>query len=1015
MSSTTMPDPVIAGVRAYMQPDSSGNGTPPAGRRKAPEGFPELVLLLDTETTTDPTQRLRFGSYRLCQWQADAEDAWALVCLEEGLFYADDLPTRAPRDFNQLRDYVLRESADVPGSPGARLALYSRAEFVDRILWKAGMVGRALVVGFNLPFDLSRLAVGWSDARGRGRRQRFVKGFSFVIWVTQDPKTGTWTPNTVRPRLRIKHHDSHSAEIQCTSSNAPELQRGRGRQRRSYQGQFLDLKTFAFALTGTKHSLQSLAVALHTRHQKSAGAHDGPLTPDYITYNRQDVRVTQECLQALRAEFERHPIAVEPWQLRSPASLIKGYLRAMGITPPAARTPTLPESVYGIAMAAYYGGRSEMHIARVPVPVVYTDVTSMYPTVQALGAFREWLTAESFVWEECTAQAQAALDGVTLNTSLKKDSWPRLRFFGCVRPDDDILPLRAQYHPHNDGYGIAVTRVSANRALWYSGFDLAASALLTGKAPRLEEAFILRPIGRITPLRSVTIRNQVKINPSRGDVFQTLVEMRHHVKGDLRLSQSERDTLSGVLKTLANSGSYGIFAEINPQDLAEDKTMTVAVHGAEESFQAKSHKPEEPGEFCFPPLAASITAAARFLLAIIEQLTREKGGTYALCDTDSMAVVASETGGFWPCPGGNHRGPQGTTGILALSWRDVQAIAVRLESLNPYGEAIHGTLLKIEDENFKDGRQIQLYAFGLSAKRYCLFHKGIKGAIEIVKASEHGLGHLLNPTDPEDQEKGLSGAARWIEDVWRNLVAQALGGQMTPPPAWFVRPAVARHRYSSPALLRPQQRAAGAMAYCNQVKPFNFGLTCYVAFNGAPAGTDVATCHLVGPYERDPRKWETQPWTDTASGVVCGITTGQPTSDRIARVKSVADIVAAYAAHAEAKSAGPNGKSADASAIGVLSRRHVTPAYCYHLGKETNQLEEVRQGQVRDLAQIQEAFEHPTKSAWETVYLPRLKAVNIREFAEETGIAESLLHRYRNGTTKPGLRQLKVLVATLRS
>ena len=338
MPSNNAPEPVITGIRAYMVPKAVKSGQEPKGRlRTTPEGFPPFVLLFDTETTVDPSQRLRFGSYRYCQWNETAQGQWSLECLEEGLFYGDDLPKRAPKDFRALQRFALSAVADTPGSPGATLPLYSRSECVDKVLWKGGMVGQALIVGFNLPFDLSRIAVAWEAARGKDAQKRFVKGYTQVIWGKYSAATDRWTPNTVRPRLRIKHRDSKSADIQFTTCKAEELWSGSGLTRRCYQGRFLDLKTFAHALTDTAHSLKSLGEALGTPHRKTDADYSGLLTSQYIEYNRQDLRVSQECLEALRAEFERHPVKVEPWHLRSPASLAKAYLRAAGITrPPAA-------------------------------------------------------------------------------------------------------------------------------------------------------------------------------------------------------------------------------------------------------------------------------------------------------------------------------------------------------------------------------------------------------------------------------------------------------------------------------------------------------------------------------------------------------------------------------------------------------------------------------------------------------------------------------------------------------
>ena len=1010
MQSNNAPEPVVAGVRAYMLPKSAKPGTNRKTRpRNAPEGFPPLVLLFDTETTVDPSQRLRFGSYRLCEWEKRAGGQWSLICLEEGLFYGDDLPKRAPKDFRALQRFALSAVADTPGSPGASLPLYSRSEFVDRVLWKGGMVGQALMVGFNLPFDLSRLAVAWEEARGRDRQKRFVKGYTLVVWGKYSAATDRWTPNTVRPRLRIKHRDSKSADMQCTRSNAPELQTRSG----VYQGRFLDLKTFAHALTDKAHSLKSLAEALGTAHRKTDADYSGLLTPQYIEYNRQDLRVSQECLEGLRAEFERHPVEVEPWHLRSPASLAKAYLRAAGITPPARRTPKLPERVFGATMTPYFGGRTEYHIPRLIVPVVYTDFLSMYPTVQALAKLREWLTADHFTVRDSTRAAQSILKSVTVETLLNRATWPTLRFFALVLPQDDILPVRAQFNPNNENYSIAVTRLSAEDGLWYSGFDIAASILLTGRIPKIIQAFSLEPVGTLKNLTPISLRGQVTIDPRAADIFQTTVELRRTTRNNEDLAPDERDQLSRVLKTVANSGSYGIFAEMNPQDLPDRKTRNIRVIGSDESFEVDSTKPEEPGEYCFPPMATTITAAARLLLALLERLVTDLGGTFGFCDTDSMAIAASQEGGFLPCPGGNHLGPRGEPGFHPLSWAEVEGIVARLEQLNPYGAGV-GPLLKIEDENFGKDGQIQVFTYGLSAKRYCLFRKLPDDNIEILKASEHGLGQLLNPTDPDGRDRGPSGAARWIEDVWRGFVLSALGKTPVKPPAWFSRPAVARHSYSSPALLRPGTRGETDLSYFDGAKPFNFGLTCYLHADGAPAGTDMATCHLVGPYERDPRKWLTQRWVDTATGVECGISTTRPESGRIAHVKSVADVIASYAAHAESKSAGPDGQRATSTTVGLLRRRHVTPVYVYHLGKETNQLEEVAQGQVRDLADVQEMFESPKRSAWDVVYRPLLVKVNLQELAEESGIRDNLLRKYRAGTTQPTARQRKLLVACLK-
>ena len=184
-------------------------------------------------------------------------------------------------------------------------------------------------------------------------------------------------------------------------------------------------------------------------------------------------------------------------------------------------------------------------------------------------------------------------------------------------------------------------------------------------------------------------------------------------------------------------------------------------------------------------------------------------------------------------PPGPETSPTGEPGVRILSWAQVQELVARIDALKPYGSDVPESLLKIEDVNLDHGNLVPLFCYGLSAKRYCLFREGPNGP-EIVKASEHGLGHLLNPTDPEDADRGASGAPKWIEEVWRGLVLQNRGQALLHYPSWFARPAVARHGFTSPALLRPLHRAQKSHSYREQVKPFNFALTCYLAIGGAP-------------------------------------------------------------------------------------------------------------------------------------------------------------------------------------
>src|SRR3989337_1731751 len=96
------------------------------------------------------------------------------------------------------------------------------------------------------------------------------------------------------------------------------------------------------------------------------------------------------------------PLSLDPGQAYSPASIGRAYLRAMGIRPILERQSDFPKPILGHAMVAYYGGWPEVRIRRVPVPVVYVDFLSMYPTVCTLMGLWRLLTSERIDVEDAT-------------------------------------------------------------------------------------------------------------------------------------------------------------------------------------------------------------------------------------------------------------------------------------------------------------------------------------------------------------------------------------------------------------------------------------------------------------------------------------------------------------------------------------------------------------------------------------------------------------------------------------
>ena len=84
----------------------------------------------------------------------------------------------------------------------------SRTEFAEEVFWPLAYKARALVAGFNLPFDLSRLALECGAARGS-----FRGGFSFILSGRREGRGQRLRPAPYRPRIVVRHLDSKKSFI----------------------------------------------------------------------------------------------------------------------------------------------------------------------------------------------------------------------------------------------------------------------------------------------------------------------------------------------------------------------------------------------------------------------------------------------------------------------------------------------------------------------------------------------------------------------------------------------------------------------------------------------------------------------------------------------------------------------------------------------------------------------------------------------------------------------------------
>jgi len=296
------------------------------------------------------------------------------------------------------------------------------------------------------------------------------------------------------------------------------------------------------------------------------------------------------------------------------------------------------------------------------------------------------------------------------------------------------------------------------------------------------------------------------------------------------------------------------------------------------------------------------------------------------------------------------------------------------------------------------GLQRQLWCLAISAKRYALFVRDETGEPQLLRQgvnnhedhlSEHGLGHLLNPSDPDSEDP------EWISRGWLSIVRRALD-LPTQALEFESKPAVGRVSVSSPHVFDAFKHLNKRIAYAEQIKPFNFLLSCHVRQLGHPAGTDPARFHLVAPFENDPRKWTRMSWIDQYSGRRYKVTvTGSHGSRGSARVKTHGEVLREYEFHPEAKCADSTGRPCGKQTKGLLQRRRVRVESIKYVGKESNQGADVNAGAVHDARNAYTYYPDPKHDEWAVRILPMLRAMPMKRLQQLSGMSRASLQAIR--------------------
>lgn len=911
MTGSLLADELPIAIRAYVTPTWTAlpdKDAPPRKPRKSILlGASGWTLIFDTETTSDAGQSLRFGTYQL---RRSGE------LIEAGIFYD-------PEGLESGEVGVLRCHADAHG-----LKLRTRDEFVDEVFFARAYQLRATIVGFNLPFDISRLAISHGPARTpQGQQASAMRGgFTFKL-----------SRQKIYPNIRVKHMSRKAALISFAARMEQPDTRGQrklGNRRGIRRGHFIDVKTLASALFAKGFSLASLSRFLEVPNPKlEFDAFDGPVTDDMARYAVRDVQTTWECYTVLIERFSALKFTQTiPEKIYSEAGIGKAYIREMGIAPWRKTQPNVSPDLLAKIMGSYFGGRSEVRIRREIRQVILCDFLSMYPTVCTLMGLWRFVIADGMSWQDTTEETSRFLSTVDLAALSAQPAWRQLATLVRVVPDDDIFPVRAAYSGEAQST-IGANYLTSETPLWFTLADCIAAKLLTGKTPRIVEAMSFAPGPVQAGLKPIEIAGnpEYRVDPNDADFFKRVIELRQAIKRQMAEATGEArerlDIAQNNLKICANSTSYGIWVEVNVETRPAHKSVTV--HSSTcDRFSFPTDKAEMPGKYFHPLLATLITGAARLMLAVAERLATDSGLDWAFCDTDSMAFAKPH----------------------AMDADDfasrTKAIVDWFTKLNPY--EFGGTILQVENVNrsIQPGEAQPLFCFAISSKRYALFNLADNGGPIMRKVSAHGLGHLLSPYGEGNPPPGLpqphssvlrDGTERWHCDLWHRIVEAALAGRpdmvRRDYHSALNRPAVSRYAATSPELLRWFKSYNAKRSYRDQVKPFGFllSLSSAWAISESPLPQLTAKSRRkratpikpIAPFETDLAKAASLAFDRDTGETVAGSALG-----------TYAEALAQYHVSPESKFAG-----GDYLDRGTTRRRHVRATGVLHIGKEAHDWE----------------------------------------------------------------------------
>jgi hypothetical protein len=516
--------------------------------------------------------------------------------------------------------------------------------------------GAGFVIGADLGRTFGLVAEHVSPRRGKNRG-------SWDVWLPgwgRKWEDGLRRVSPHRPALRVSaRRVGWQVEFGPCHKGFGKLVDGR-----TWRGQFVDVMSLAYALDGQRG-------CTFAEHAENFGQKPVEL-PLGVPVDANGAARMAEAVEAIRALAVKLDEQAGRWlttprdrnegrgrtdlaRTVSPAALPDRLLASFGVRAPLDMW-RLSEAELEHWAETFHGGRcdAEPRLFGRPFTAVTADVKSCYPLMgHRLGWWRMMTAARVRRRDVATALREDA-ERAAEDPSLALD--PQLwRHFGVtlveVEADGERFPVALDDPRRPDGRLEVVSVRSRGRTLFYAWPDVLAAAVLSGRAPRIVAATRYEAVGRQKLRPRVPVLPELAVD-AEVDPVLALVAARSRAK-----ERGDR-LLAGELRVVANALVFGLASRTDEE--------WVKVSG-------KWIRAERPGPWSCFPLASSVTAGARLLLAVLERMVSDAGGLVGYMDTDSAIIPASPKGGKLTLVNGST--------ARELAWPEVDAVLARFERL----------------------------------------------------------------------------------------------------------------------------------------------------------------------------------------------------------------------------------------------------------------------------------------------------------------------------------------------